>query len=82
MQLIPEAPDGTDTLRDGAQLADDQVEPSVTLDDILSAFDPKTRADFQLWQQSVAEGINGKGERSTRLSRALAAVRSNTPTGC
>jgi virulence factor Mce-like protein len=61
VQLIPEGQTGP-YLRDGAQLADDQVEPSVTLDDILTAFDPKTRADFQLWQQSVAEGITGKGE--------------------
>jgi virulence factor Mce-like protein len=61
VQLIPETQTGP-YLGDGARLADDQVEPSVTLDDILTTFDPKTRADFQLWQQSVAEGINGKGE--------------------
>jgi len=61
VQLIPEGNQGR-YLPDGAQLADSQVEPSVTLDDILSAFDPKTRKDFQIWQQSVAEGINGKGE--------------------
>lgn len=41
----------------------DQVEPSVTLDDILSTFDPKTRQDFKLWQQEVAEAINGRGEQ-------------------
>src|SRR6202035_4374044 len=40
-----------------------QVEPSVTLDGILSAFDPKTRRDFQIWMQSVAEGITGRGEQ-------------------
>ncbi len=34
----------------------------MTLDDILSALDPKTRHAFQVWQQSVAEGINGRGE--------------------
>ncbi len=61
VQLIPEGRSGP-YLPDGAQLATSQVEPSVTLDDILSAFDPKTRKDFQLWQKSVAEGINGKGE--------------------
>jgi virulence factor Mce-like protein len=61
VQLIPEGQTGP-YLRDGARLADDQVEPSVTLDDILSTFDPKTRRSFELWQQSVAEGINGKGE--------------------
>jgi phospholipid/cholesterol/gamma-HCH transport system substrate-binding protein len=63
VQLIPEGGGHNGAfLGDGKQLADSNVEPSVTLDDILSAFDPKTRADFQLWQKSVAEGINGKGE--------------------
>jgi phospholipid/cholesterol/gamma-HCH transport system substrate-binding protein len=61
VQLIPESRTGP-FLRDEGQLADSQVEPSVTLDDILSALDPKTRRAFQVWQQSVAEGINGRGE--------------------
>ena len=61
VQLIPEGRGGP-ALRDGAQLPNAQVEPSVTLDDILSAFDAKTRADFQLWQKAVSEGINGRGE--------------------
>ncbi len=62
VQLIPEGQSGP-KLGDGAQLADSQVEPSVTLDDILSAFDPKTRADFKIWQQALAGGINGRGEQ-------------------
>ncbi|MHB8241312.1 MAG: MlaD family protein [Solirubrobacteraceae bacterium] len=61
VQLIPKGQTGP-YLGDGKELAVSQVEPSVTLDDILSAFDPKTRKDFQVWQQAVAEGINGKGE--------------------
>jgi phospholipid/cholesterol/gamma-HCH transport system substrate-binding protein len=61
VQLIPEGQMGP-YLGDGKELAVNQVEPSVTLDDILSAFDPKTRKDFQVWQQAVSEGINGKGE--------------------
>ena len=61
VQLIPKGQAGP-YLRDGAQLADSQVEPSVTLDDILSALNAKTRRDFQIWQESVAEGINGRGE--------------------
>ncbi len=61
VQLIPEGHTGRN-LPDGAQLADSQVEPSVTLDDILSAFDAKTRKAFQVWQEAVAEGIDGKGE--------------------
>src|ERR1035438_9515965 len=62
VQLIPEAQSGP-YLSDGAQLANSQVEPSVTLDDILATFDAKTRRDFQIWQQSVAVGINGRGEQ-------------------
>jgi phospholipid/cholesterol/gamma-HCH transport system substrate-binding protein len=62
VQLIPHGNTGP-FLGDGKQLANSQVEPSVTLDDILSAFDPKTRADFRIWQQAVSEGINGRGEQ-------------------
>ncbi len=64
VQLIPQNGGHSGPfLKDGGQLADSQVEPSVTLDGILSAFDPKTRRDFQIWQESVAEGINGRGEQ-------------------
>jgi len=61
VQLIPEGQTGP-YLADGGQLPVSQVEPSVTLDDILATFDPKTRRDFQIWQQSVAVGIHGRGE--------------------
>jgi len=62
VQLIPKAQTGP-YLKDGAELPNSQVEPSVTLDDILSLFDPKTRRDFQIWQKAVSEGINGRGEQ-------------------
>jgi phospholipid/cholesterol/gamma-HCH transport system substrate-binding protein len=62
VQLIPEAQTGP-YLHDGSLLAESQVEPSVTLDDILSAFNPKTRQAFKNWQQEVAEAINGRGEQ-------------------
>ncbi len=61
VQLIPEGQTGP-YLPDNGLLAVSQVEPSVTLDDILSAFDAKTRRLFQIWQEAVAEGINGRGE--------------------
>ncbi len=70
VQLIPEGRNAP-YLKDGAQLADSQVEPSVTLDGILSAFDPKTRRAFQIWQQSVAEGIDGRGEQ---INSAFASI--------
>jgi virulence factor Mce-like protein len=62
VQLNPQGRRGRN-LPDGGQLANSQVEPSVTLDDILSAFDAKTRRDFQIWQEAAAEGINGRGEQ-------------------
>jgi phospholipid/cholesterol/gamma-HCH transport system substrate-binding protein len=61
VQLKPGARGGP-SLPDGAQLPNAQVEPSVTLDDILAALDTKTRADFQLWMQGLAEGLGGRGE--------------------
>src|SRR6478672_5316305 len=61
VQLIPQGRGGPN-LPDGGKLAESQVERSVTLDDILSAFDAKTRKAFQVWQVAVAEGITGKGE--------------------
>jgi virulence factor Mce-like protein len=67
VQLIPQTghgPTGSGPyLPDGGRLAESQVEPSVTLDDILSALDPKTRKSFQVWMQSVAVGITGRGEQ-------------------
>jgi phospholipid/cholesterol/gamma-HCH transport system substrate-binding protein len=62
VQLIPESQTGP-FLHDDGRLADSQVEPSVTLDDILSLLNPKTRRDFQVWMQSQAEGLNGRGEQ-------------------
>jgi len=62
VQLIPQGRSGP-FLPDEGQLADSQVEPSVTLDQILSAFDPRTRRAFQVWQQALAAGIYGRGEQ-------------------
>lgn len=62
VQLTPKSQTGP-YLADGGRLDESQVEPSVTLDDILSALDPKTRKDFQVWMQSVAVGITGRGEQ-------------------
>ncbi|HEV2982517.1 MAG TPA: MlaD family protein [Solirubrobacteraceae bacterium] len=62
VQLIPQSRTAP-YLPDGSQLPNSQVEPSVTLDGILSAFDPKTREAFKVWQQALAEGINERGEQ-------------------
>ncbi len=50
-------------LPDNGTLPVTQVESSVTLDDILSTFSKETRSDFQLWAQSLAEGLGGRGEQ-------------------
>ncbi len=50
-------------IADGGRLAATSVDPAVTLDDVLSALDPKTRAGFKVWQQSLAAATNGRGEQ-------------------
>jgi phospholipid/cholesterol/gamma-HCH transport system substrate-binding protein len=61
VQLIP-AGRRDPFIPDGGRLPNSQVEPSVTLDQILSTFNPRTRANFRLWQQSWAESFRGRGE--------------------
>src|SRR5258708_1386868 len=61
-QLIPESTT-TSPLPDDGRLPNAQVEPSVTLDGILQTFDPQTRREFQIWQEALAEAINGRGEQ-------------------
>lgn len=61
VQLLPEAP-GAPPLKDDGVLPQGQVEPIVTLDDILATLDPKTRANFRIWMQSLAEGLGRRGE--------------------
>jgi phospholipid/cholesterol/gamma-HCH transport system substrate-binding protein len=61
VQLIPQSTTAP-FLADGGQLSNSQVERSVTLDDILASLNTKTRRAFQVWQQSVEEGLNGNGE--------------------
>ena len=39
-----------------------QVSDTVELDEILRAFDPKTRAAFQDWMQTQAQAIGGRGQ--------------------
>jgi phospholipid/cholesterol/gamma-HCH transport system substrate-binding protein len=62
VQLIPHSTTAP-YLPDNGRLPNSQVEPSVTLDGILQTFDPQTRREFQIWQQSLAEAINGRGEQ-------------------
>ncbi len=62
VQLNPQGQTGP-FLPDNGHLADANVEPTVTLDDILASLNPQTRKYFQVWQQSVAAAIHGRGEQ-------------------
>lgn len=62
VELKPQ-PGAAPKLKDRGTLPLAQVEPSVTLDDILATLDKKTRANFQIWMQSLAEGLGGRGEQ-------------------
>ena len=60
VELTPGSPDAK-TVAENGTLAQGQVAPTVELDEILRAFDPKTRAAFQSWMQTQAQGIDGYG---------------------
>ena len=47
---------------ENGMLAQTQVAPTVELDEILRAFDPKTRQAWQTWMQAQAQGIDGYGQ--------------------
>src|SRR3954447_25099451 len=47
---------------ENGQLASSQVSDTVELDEILRAFDPKTRTAFQDWMQTQAEAIGTHGQ--------------------
>src|SRR4051812_44052345 len=47
---------------EGGAMAESRVSDTVELDEILRAFDPKTRAAFQDWMQTQAQAISGRGQ--------------------
>jgi phospholipid/cholesterol/gamma-HCH transport system substrate-binding protein len=56
---------GTRTARkipEGGTLSPAQVSPTVELDEIFRLFNDETRQDFQVWMQSLAEGVVGRGQ--------------------
>jgi phospholipid/cholesterol/gamma-HCH transport system substrate-binding protein len=61
VQLIPTSNLGP-YIPDDGRLPNRQIEPSVTLDEILATFNPRTRQMFRLWQQSWANSFRGRGE--------------------
>jgi phospholipid/cholesterol/gamma-HCH transport system substrate-binding protein len=48
-------------IAEGGMLPSSQVSDTVELDEILRAFDPKTRAAFQDWMQTQAQAISNRG---------------------
>ena len=48
-------------LPENGTLPDAQVSKTVELDEVFRSLDPRTRHSFQVWMQSLAEGINGRG---------------------
>lgn len=61
IQVTP-GPRSAPALRDGAELSRGNIEPFVTLDDIFSLFNPKTRQAFRTWLQASAESFDGQSE--------------------
>jgi phospholipid/cholesterol/gamma-HCH transport system substrate-binding protein len=61
VELTPGTPDAKPIPENGT-LAQAQVSPTVELDEILRAFDPKTRRAWQTWMQAQAQGIDGYGQ--------------------
>ncbi|MGB2712016.1 MAG: MlaD family protein [Conexibacter sp.] len=50
------------TLPEDGTLPDTQVAKTVELDEIFRSLDPRTRRSFQVWMQSVAQGLEGRGQ--------------------
>lgn len=49
-------------VKEGGQLGNGQVQPTVELDELLAAFDPGTRQAFHIWQQELARTITNRGQ--------------------
>jgi phospholipid/cholesterol/gamma-HCH transport system substrate-binding protein len=58
-------------LKDGGTLPKSQVEPTVELDEIFSAFDKPTREAFQKWVAESAKAIKGTKADPDSTARAL-----------
>ena len=70
VELSPGNPDGP-KLPDGGSLPQAQVAPTVQLDQIFSAFDPKTRQAFQTWMQQGGIALTNRGEDFNRAFAQL-----------
>jgi virulence factor Mce-like protein len=62
IELLPQ-PGPARQMPDGGRLPSSQVQPAVTLDDILASLEPRERSAFKVWQQTLAASFNGRGEQ-------------------
>jgi phospholipid/cholesterol/gamma-HCH transport system substrate-binding protein len=61
VELTPGTKDGP-MVADGGTLDAGQVSPTVELDEIFRAFDPKTREAFRVWMDQQGRALEGRGE--------------------
>lgn len=61
VELSPGDRQRNGVLADGATLPDSAVSHTVELDEILRTLDPRTRRAFQIWMQSQAAAVKGRG---------------------
>jgi virulence factor Mce-like protein len=62
IELLPQSQKAR-ALPDDGRLPANQVEPSVTLDDILASLEPRVRNGFKAWMQTQAAAFTGRGEQ-------------------
>jgi phospholipid/cholesterol/gamma-HCH transport system substrate-binding protein len=62
IELTPGTKGPSHRLREGGYLAQGNVAPTVQLDEIQRALDPKTRVAFQQWMQQQAAAFAGRGQ--------------------
>lgn len=66
------------SLPEGGTLPVQQVASTVELDEILRALDPLTVRSFQVWMQSLAQGIDGRGQELNNAFGDLGPFASDT----
>jgi virulence factor Mce-like protein len=71
---------GAKEIPENGSLATTRVAPTVELDEILRAFDKKTRESFQVWQQDLGAGIEGHGQDFSDALGSLTPFAENSTT--
>jgi phospholipid/cholesterol/gamma-HCH transport system substrate-binding protein len=61
VELTPGSP-SAQPIKENGSLPASQVSPTVELDEIFRSFDERTRRNFQVWMQSQAQAIDGRGQ--------------------